>query len=345
MVLYWLAASTWRSGRRVALSDLQGLRDKLRALAFTDPYGRFPRPLHDHMVNGTRDLLEEAFLPALRTDRLFEICQEDYRENAALRAVLDFLAGAPAAAQIPAALPGIGIDDLWAELNNAFWNGGAEIAQTYFNTFQDGLYRCCGQAQHFLQAQIVAALREQLARRPEGRLCYLDLATGFNGTIACGVYEALEARERDQVTFIASDSDPNCVAHLSESCHQRGWAIEVRPENMADLQLDPQTLAVVSQAMGGHHVQAPRRQEMYARLAGALIPGGTLAIADVAAQPLKILACLCDDLGAPEDPYDCRSLGETFPDLGLSLTASSRFPELWDGEGFYTAAAFRKLTG
>jgi hypothetical protein len=114
---------------------------------------------------------------------------------------------------------------------------------------------------------------------------------------------------------------------------------------MADLQLEPQTLAVVSQAMGGHHVQAPRRQEMYARLAGALIPGGTLAVADVAAQPLKILACLCDDLGAPEDPYDCRILDGLFPDLGLSRTASGRFPELWDGEGFYTAATFRKLAG
>lgn len=343
MVLYWLAESTWRSNRRVSLSELHDLRDRLRKLALSCSQNRLPRPLHDHMVNDTRDLLEETFFPARRTDRLFKICQEDYRENAALQAVLDFLAGAPAAAQVPAALPGVGIGDLWAELNNAFWNSGAEIAQTYFSTFQDGLYRCCGRAQHFLQTQIVAALREQLARRPEGRLCYLDLATGFNGTIACGVYEALTATERDRVLFIASDSDPNCVAHLRESLHQKGLAIEVRLENMADPDVEPESLAVVSQAMGGHHVQAPRRQGMYARLAGALISGGTLAVADVAAQPLKILACLPDDLGAPEDPYDCRILDRLLPNLGLSRTASARFPELWDGEGFYTAATFRRL--
>jgi WD40 repeat protein len=345
LVLYWLSRSTWRSARRVALSDLHELHDRLLALPPTFSHDCLPRPLHDHMVNGTRDALKEMFLPALRTDRLFEICQEDYHENAELRSVLDFLAGAPAAAQIPTALPGVKISDLWAELNNAFWNSGAEIAQTYFNTFQDGLYRCCGQAQHFLQAQIVAALREQLALNPESRLRYLDLATGFNGTIACGVYEALEDAERERVLFTASDADPNCVAHLRESCLQKGLAIVVRRENMSDPDVEPETLAVVSQAVGGHHVQAQRRHEMYKRLAGALIPGGTLAVADVAAQPLKILACLGDDLGAPEDPYDCRLLDELFPNLGLSRTASGRFPELWGGEGFYTAATFRRLAG
>lgn len=338
MILYWLDHSTWRENRKVPIDQYSGdtFSDILDIQEITtDIVLQRERVIFEDFVERVRKSLEEHFATN-NADRIFEITFEDYQSNIGLRRLCDFLAGVDTDEQIPdesIELKEAGIDYLWTEISNNFWTGNSRIARTYFESFVGKIYKCCGETHKFLIDEIVSQIRSK--NKLGEPIIYLDLATGFNGTIIVGVYNSLSETERNNVKFFASDSSPKIVNTLKDKL--KGTKIEVMVQNLVEVNdFDPNSCDIISQNLGAHHLSKKHQDKMYRRFISLLKSNGILAVGDVSQQPIKILAGLPDDIGAPEYPYDCRKLGYS----ELISKNGGCFPKLENDEGFYTCQIY-----
>lgn len=344
MVLYWLADSTWRQARKTSMEDFNALRMDLMSLIQSEKIRRGSitkeRLVYEELTENVRKMLESYFEIDNRTDRIFDICFEDYQTNEPLRMACDYLGGEETNNQIPESLPKLNLQYLWTTISDSFWTGGSKIAKTYFDSFVKKIYKCCGNTHEFMIVHITNLLRDMLKQKSDRRLCYADFATGFNGTVICGVYDRLSHEEREKIEFFASDSSKKIVDSLKEKMIQNNLNIRVEVQNLANpLGYETAFFDVISQNLGGHHLSINHQKQMYKKMIEFLKPGGYLATGDVYQQPIKILAGLPDDIGAPEFPYDCRKLNYKY--LVPLKELSGCFPQLPEDMGFYTCQIYQ----
>ncbi len=341
MILYWLDDTTWRESREIKLD--QSLRTQLlqkidsKQIVLTKRSKA--RVIFEETVEHTKDALE-AYFTANNPENILRVTYEDYAFNPKLHLICDFLAGEETDRQVPSestTLKAAGINNLWAEMSNNFWTGNSRIAKTYFDSFVNKIYRCCHDTHIFLINEIVSFIVKSLASDPKKTITYLDLATGFNGTIAHGVYQKLTPKQRKRVTFMASDSSPKIVSVLRDFFQTNNIDILVQTQDLLTIEgIENTSLDIISQNLGAHHLSKDHQGRMYRRFVELLKPGGLLATGDVSKQQIKILAGLPDDIGAPEHPYDCRKLALS----ELKPLAGGSFPELRNDEGFYTCQIY-----
>jgi len=344
MVLYWLAESTWRHDRKFPIEDCNALYIALMNLVQSEKIRRSSvtkeRLIYEELTENVRKALEDYFEVDNRADRIFEICFEDYQTNDSLRMACDYLGGEETINQIPESFPKQNIPYLWTTISNNFWTGNSKIAKTYFDSFVKKIYKCCGRMHEFMIAGVTHLLKDMLKEKSAQKLRYADFATGFNGTIICGVYERLSDEERNLIEFIASDSSTKIVDNLREKITQNHLNIKVEMQNLVSpLGYQAEYFDIISQNLGAHHLSKNHQEQMYKNLIELLKPDGYLATGDVYRQPLKILAGLPDDIGAPEYPYDCRKL--KLDHMAPLNQLSGTFPELPDDNGFYTCQIYQ----
>ena len=123
--------------------------------------------------------------------------------------------------------------------------------------------------------------------------------------------------------------------------------IKVERQNLADIQqIKSQTLDVITQNLGGHHLPKEQIAAMYQKFHELLKPKGILGIGDVMLQPIKVLAGIPDDVGAPEYPYDVRDLSPFVADevaFDLQKRKGNCYPPLGQNQGFYTVQVYEKV--
>lgn len=340
MVLYWLDNNTWRVTRQAKLE--QSLYAQLKQIDYkhiNTVKRSKTRVIFEETVERIKDVLEDYFTDNM-PEALFEFVYEDYISNEKLRAICDFLAGEETDKQIPAEsrdLKAIGITNLWNEMSNNFWTGNSRIAKIYFDSFVNRIYRCCLDTQFFLVGHITDFIKKALLGSSKRTITYLDMATGFNGTIVHEVYKRLSPKQRQRVTFLASDSSPKIVSMLEEYFQSNGINIQVSVQDLLTVDgVKNDSIDIISQNLGAHHLSKIHQDRMYRKFVALLRTGGFLAIGDVSQQSIKVLAGLPDDIGAPEYPYDCRKL--KLPEL--KPLAGEAFPRLGKDEGFYTCQTY-----
>lgn len=346
MILYWLSEETWRSNREVAVSPYLSCWTHLQQIAEPKKIRKkLPvkeRFIYEYILEKVCYLLEEYFGSGDAGSSIFDIVYEDYRKNRQLQEVCDFLGGEVSTGHIPVSLPHLGVEFLWTELSNIYWSGNSRTAKMYFDSFPEKIYKCCGEINNFLVSRITVIIKELIEKEKDRRIRFLELASGFNGSIITNVYYGLSEQERNRVEFIASDSSPKVVDSLKEKFREKNTGIKVEIQNLADpAGFEASSFDIICQNLGGHHLPKEYRNRMYTKLIDLLTPGGYLAVGDVNLQAIKILAGLPDDIGAPESPYDCRKLDYK----ELKPLISGNFPEMAHDIGFYTCQIFQVIKG
>jgi len=295
--------------------------------------------------------LEEYFGKEGRESTIFSIVYRDYMEDDRLYKICNSLAGIDTNDQIPSSLPNANLPYVWTEISNDFWTGVSPTAQSYFNDFVSKIYKCCGETHSFLINEVTERIKNLLDSNL-GEIVYKDFASGKKGTIIVGVYERLEgelSKEKfERISFEASDSSSLIVSDLEACVKGKGYRIRVTKRNLANLLKGERenTINVITQNLGGHHLPKSHLVDMYNSFFELLKDGGYLAIGDVMVQPIKILAGLPDDIGAPEYPYDVRNLDGLINDRYLMAlvreNSSGMYPPLGANNGFYTTQVYKK---
>lgn len=341
MVIYWLDEETWREERKLKINiDLHTqLIKRIDNKKIKHLQESKSRVIFERVVEEFRDVLE-TFFTNNNPDNIFRFTYEDYQNNRKLRALCDFLGGNETNKQIPdesEALRKIGVANLWTEISNNFWTGNSRIAKSYFDSFVNKIYSCCKETHIFLINHITNYIKETLAQSKDKKITYLDLATGFNGTIILGVYNGLTDIEKTKVSFIASDSSHKIVSALKKYFQDESIDIQVVKQNLLTVErYNENSIDIISQNLGAHHLSKYHQKIMYQKFTMLLKDKGLLAVGDVSQQPIKVLAGLPDDIGAPESPYDCRKLNIDF----LKPKIGGCFPDLGNDEGFYTCQIY-----
>ena len=352
MVYYWFGKKVEAEPGEV---DFKGVVvSKLQSIVSGDVNSRLRYlDMFKLIQQSSRQYLEEKFTREIGDDEIFNLCYGDYTTNQRLKSFCDFIAGVETNDQIPASIRNehFHIDDIWTRMSNEFWTGATNIAETYFEDFTSKIYKCCAQAQEFLIDEVAMLIKAKLAnsRVKKSSIHYHDFATGKKGTIAVGVYNRLSKSERSRVIITASDSSKELVEELTEYLQANNIPIAVDVLNMANVEgkLADSSLDVITQCLGGHHLPKQQIEKMYESFFGFLRVGGHLGACDVMVQPIKILAGLPDDVGAPEYPYDVRNFnGLVHQEVSQNLKslASRAFPSLGMTEGFYTAQIYEKVS-
>lgn len=349
MVYYWLK-------RDYSKPDSNGklfrdfLMKKLKSGPWTKEHSRLRyQEVFMDVQRISRTYLESHYGEGSCHNEIFEICHESYVTQSNLRDFCDFIAGKEVNSQIPSSLnwSNFKLANIWTVISNSFWTGSSNIAETYFEDFAAKIYKCCAEMQQFLIESITHEIRKKLSQKgPGSSLHYHDFATGKKGTIAVGVYNNLSEHERSRVTITASDSSDDIVDMLSGYLVSHGIRIYTEVQNMACIEVSGE-LDIITQSLGGHHLPKDEISSMYTSFLNKLSDGGIIGVSDVMLQPIKILAGLPDDVGAPEYPYDVRNLEEFLSQNQLKSLVhlqSDCFPKLGENDGFYTAQVYKKMS-